>query len=88
MSRYSAGSDPEDTMDEDNETAATGSGDRSTTRTPRWVKAFGIVLAVLVVIFIAGLLIGGGHGPGRHLPSSGPTSSASTEDTPPPGEDG
>lgn len=39
--------------------------------TPRWVKVFGIVLTVLVLLF-GGLKlfgIGGEHGPGRHTPS-------------------
>jgi hypothetical protein len=34
---------------------------------PRWVKVFGIVVIVLIVIVVIGLLIGGNHGPGRHL---------------------
>ena len=42
-------------------------------RTPRWVKVFGIVALVLILL-VAGLLLfgpdsfgpGGGHGPGRH----------------------
>lgn len=40
---------------------------------PRWVKVFGIgvgiVILAVVVMVIGG--IGGSHGPGRHLPSSG-----------------
>jgi hypothetical protein len=52
---------------------ATGVGpDRgSTTGTPRWVKVFGIIALVLVLLFVALLLTGrgGGHGPGRHAPS-------------------
>ncbi len=35
--------------------------------TPRWVKVFGIVVIVLIVIVVIGMLIGGNHGPGRHL---------------------
>jgi hypothetical protein len=47
-----------------------GSDRGSTTGTPRWVKVFGIVVAVLVVLFIVVLFTGGGgHGPGRHIPS-------------------
>ena len=40
----------------------------STTGTPRWVKVFGIIVAVLVLLFIIVLLTGGGggHGPSRH----------------------
>lgn len=38
---------------------------------PRWVKIFLVVAAVLVVLLVAGMLIGGGqHGPGRHLNST------------------
>jgi hypothetical protein len=40
---------------------------------PRWVMVFGIILAVLVLLFVVVLLLGGGplgsHGPGRHSPS-------------------
>ena len=37
---------------------------------PRWVKIFLIVAAVLVVLLVVGMLIGGGqHGPGRHFGS-------------------
>jgi hypothetical protein len=36
--------------------------------TPRWVKIFGLVAAILVVIVVVLLVTGrgGGHGPGRH----------------------
>lgn len=37
--------------------------------TPRWVKAFGIVALVLIVVFFVVMLIDrGGHGPSRHAP--------------------
>lgn len=37
---------------------------------PRWVKAFGLVVGVLVVVLLlAMLLLDGEHGPGRHLSS-------------------
>jgi hypothetical protein len=57
--------------------------------TPRWVKVFGIVILILILLvaiaFITGL--GGEHGPGRHLPSgdTGDTRFASVilERTPP-----
>lgn len=43
----------------------------STHRTPRWVKAFGIIVIILflviAVLIFAG--IGGPHGPGRHMPA-------------------
>ena len=40
---------------------------------PRWVKAFGIALLVLVLltVIIMKMGIGGEHGPGRHLNGSG-----------------
>jgi hypothetical protein len=39
---------------------------------PRWVKVFGVVAAVVAVLFVVSLLFGGGaHGPGRHLPGGG-----------------
>ncbi len=35
--------------------------------TPRWVKVFGIIAIVLVLLFVIMLLTGGGgHGPGMH----------------------
>ena len=42
-----------------------------TTRTPRWVKVFGIIAFVLVLVFVILQLTGGGHGPGRHTQSGG-----------------
>ncbi len=37
--------------------------------TPRWVKVFGIIALVLVLLFGAHMLFGGSsHGPGRHTP--------------------
>ena len=40
--------------------------------TPRWVKVSGITLLVLVLL-VVGMMVagGGGHGPGRHMPSGG-----------------
>jgi hypothetical protein len=49
-----------------------GLGRRSPTGAPRWVKVFGIVVAVLVLLFVIMALFGGGpagHGPGRHASS-------------------
>jgi hypothetical protein len=46
-------------------------GRGSTTGTPRWVKVFAIIAAVLVLLLLVLLLSGGRHGPGRHLPSGG-----------------
>ena len=41
--------------------------------TPRWVKLSGIAVGVLVLLILIIVLtgIGGPHGPGRHLSSSG-----------------
>jgi hypothetical protein len=40
--------------------------------TPRWVKVFGIIAVVVVLLVVARIFIGGGeHGPGRHAPSGG-----------------
>ena len=36
-------------------------------RTPRWVKAFGIIALVIILLFGV-LLLTGEHGPGRHMP--------------------
>jgi hypothetical protein len=42
-----------------------------TTGMPRWVKAFLITVAALVLLLVAVMLItGGDHGPGRHLSSA------------------
>ncbi|MBA2536936.1 MAG: hypothetical protein H0V20_05810 [Actinobacteria bacterium] len=40
----------------------------ATTSTPRWVKVFGGIALVLVLLFVILLLSGrgGGHGPSRH----------------------
>jgi hypothetical protein len=43
-----------------------GSGFELVTRTPRWVKVLGAVLATLMLMF-AVMLHGGGHGPGTHI---------------------
>ena len=37
---------------------------------PRWVKAFGIIVIALVLLFVARAFVGGGeHRPRRHAPS-------------------
>ena len=38
---------------------------------PRWVKVFGAVAIVLVVLLVIALLGGGEHGPSRHTSSGG-----------------
>ncbi|MBA2634631.1 MAG: hypothetical protein H0U86_16810 [Chloroflexi bacterium] len=41
--------------------------------TPRWVKVFGIIaiVAVLLIGFVVFTGLGGAHGPQRHSPSGG-----------------
>lgn len=59
--------------------SSTGSQGPSPAGMPRWVKIFLIVAAVLVVLLVAGMLIGGGqHGPGRHLNSTAGLDAAAT----------
>jgi hypothetical protein len=40
----------------------------STTGTPRWVKVFGVIATVAILLLVILMLTGrgGGHGPGRH----------------------
>ena len=38
---------------------------------PRWAKVFGIIAAVVLVLFLVLLLTGSNHGPGRHLDDGG-----------------
>ncbi len=58
--------------------------------TPRWVKVFGIILIVVVLLVVARIFIGGEHGPGRHTPSGDaggqvPSSSVMEAHAPPEG---
>ena len=39
--------------------------------TPRWVKLFGIIVIVLVLLFVGMHLTGRGLGPGDHSPPAG-----------------
>jgi hypothetical protein len=40
--------------------------------TPRWVKVFGIIVIILVLLVVAMIfIVGGDHGPSRHVPSAG-----------------
>ena len=43
----------------------------STALTPLWVKLFGIIALVVVLVFVVFLLTGRGHGPGRHTGAGG-----------------
>ena len=37
--------------------------------TPRWVKIFGVLILVAVLLVVTFLIVGGGaHGPARHMP--------------------
>ena len=47
--------------------------------TPRWVKMFGIIALVVVLLFVISLLAGVRHGPGLHTPPS----SVTADRTPP-----
>jgi hypothetical protein len=50
-----------------------GPGRELTPGIPRWVKVFGIVALVLILLVVIILVtgVGGEHSPGRHIPSSG-----------------
>jgi hypothetical protein len=55
---------------ESNGNTGVGPGRESPPGIPRWVKVFGIVALVLVLLVIIMLFASGGsHGPGRHIPS-------------------
>jgi hypothetical protein len=61
--------------------------------TPRWVKVFGIIVIVVVLLVVARIFIGGEHGPGRHAPSGDtggqvPLSSVMEDHVPPEGGHG
>jgi len=51
--------------------AGAGPGRGSSPRTPRWVKLFGIIALVLILLIVIGLATGvaGPHGPRRHIPA-------------------
>lgn len=56
----------------------TGSTTSRPPRTPRWVKVFGIIALVAVLLFVVLMLAGGEHGPRLHEPtSSGPVHTGS-----------
>ena len=64
----------------------------SSNRTPRWVKLFGIV-ALILVLLLGILHFSGGHGPGSHLTSGGmgvgaPSTRMMSESGPPSGNGG
>jgi uncharacterized cupredoxin-like copper-binding protein len=51
--------------------------------TPRWVKVFGIIVIVLVLLvgIVMVTRLGGEHGPGRHIPGSDAQPSSGPEST-------
>lgn len=65
------GNPPSDTDAE--EGADPGLEGEPTAPTARWVKVFGAIVLVVIVLFVI-LLFGRGHGPGRHFGSPDSTS--------------
>jgi ABC-type transporter Mla subunit MlaD len=47
--------------------------------TPLWVKVFGAIALVVVLVFVVLLVVGSGHGPGRHAASADPDHTPSTQ---------
>lgn len=48
--------------------------DDSPGRTPRWVKVFGAIIVLVILLFVILMFTrgrGGQHGPGRHMQSGG-----------------
>ena len=41
--------------------------DDNNVSTPRWVKVFGIIALVVILLFVILFLTRGSHGPGRHM---------------------
>ncbi len=56
-----------DSNDDTSDDTGVGPGRGSTISTPRWVKVFGIIVIVLVLLFAIKMLTVGG-GPGMHTP--------------------
>lgn len=51
---------------------------------PRWVKVFGIITLVAILLFVVLVFAGGGrHGPGRHMPRGDAGGQAPAEGTRP-----
>lgn len=73
---------PLDPETESGDDTGAGPGRGSKPGTPRWVKVFGIIALVLIVVVVVGLITGhlgpgGRHGPGRHLGARGHTTPSS-----------
>jgi hypothetical protein len=56
---------------DDSAGTADGSGRAGAPATPKWVKVFALIALGVAVLVVILLLIGGGHGPQRHLGASG-----------------
>ena len=68
-----------------------GPSPASTAGTPRWVKVFGVIVIVLVLLVAVLLLtgVGGLHGPARHIPTGDALGQGTPSSvTDPPGGDG
>jgi hypothetical protein len=50
--------------------ARTESSLGAATSTPRWVKVFGVIVIILILL-VGVMLLAGGHGPGAHVSSNG-----------------
>ena len=50
--------------------ARVGSGVGLATSTPRWVKVFGMIV-IMLILLVGIMMLVGGHGPGAHTPSAG-----------------
>jgi hypothetical protein len=76
---------PDSSSEPDTGENPSGPGRGASTGTPRWVKVFAVVAALLVALFVVLVLTGRGgeHGPGRHAPGGDTTPSGHTG--PPPG---
>ena len=60
-----------DMPDPHGDDAGVGPNRESTAPAPFWVKVFGVIALVVVLVFVALLLTGRGHGPGRHTGAGG-----------------
>jgi hypothetical protein len=74
--------DPPSDSDPTDDTAS-GRGSEATEGAPRWVKVFGVIGVLLIVLFVI-LLLTGGHGPQRHMlpAAAGESVTAADEATP------
>lgn len=61
--------------------------DADTRRLPRWIKLTGLTIAILAILGVLIMVLGGGgeHGPGRHSPGNEAPSNEVPGHTPPAG---